>query len=109
MAYMYCCYICDQYLDTVGRFKHHLKVHRDNNELICPILCRQPKCKSCFAKLSNFLRHINSYHTNENKAVTACPSNEQEVDATDNVDVDDFVDMEVDNKVQHTDFFRRLK
>lgn len=42
----------------MDRFRQHLKVHRDNGELLCPIFCRQSGCKSCFASLSNFLRHV---------------------------------------------------
>jgi len=61
---VYKCYVCGlQAAKSVKLFQVRLYRHRDNGDLIMPIMCRQGNCKSAFTQLYNFMRHINAFHS----------------------------------------------
>jgi hypothetical protein len=62
---MYKCYICTNFCKTTAEFTTHFKHHREMGQLVYPVLCRQGTCKGSYSTLFNFLRHIHSFHRNE--------------------------------------------
>lgn len=56
------CYVCGKQLPTSNTFRAHLKRHRESGNLTSPILCLQGSCKSSFATLFNFFRHLSTFH-----------------------------------------------
>jgi len=61
---MHNCYVCGlQAAKSVKLFHVHLYRHRDNGDLVMPIMCRQGNCKSSFNQLYNFMRHIKAFHS----------------------------------------------
>jgi len=58
---MFRCYACGHCEPTVAKFRAHLQRHHIVGELSYPILCSD--CKSSFATIYNFMRHVTVFHS----------------------------------------------
>lgn len=56
----------------VNELRIHLKRHRNMGQLTFPILCRQGGCKSSYSTIFNFIRHIESHHSNGDLTTVLC-------------------------------------
>ena len=60
LSVMFVCYDCRKAEPTTLKFRAHLQRHNVLGELTYPIFCRN--CKSSYASLYNFMRHVRHYH-----------------------------------------------
>jgi len=64
---MFGCYICGCQLSNIAIVRSHLQNHFILGELSFPIKCKQPHCKSSFRTIFNFVRHLRSFHHNNDE------------------------------------------
>jgi len=62
---MFICYVCLNELPRITVLRAHLHTHLQLGELVYPVKCCQDGCKSSFGKLYNFIRHLSTYHTDD--------------------------------------------
>jgi len=68
---MFVCYICSKAEPTVHKLRAHLQRHNVVGEIQYPILCQD--CKSSFATIYNFIRHVHSFHADKEESNVVPP------------------------------------
>jgi hypothetical protein len=78
---MLLCLACGESTSTIDKMRIHLMRHQDHSELTLPLKCSQKECCSSLRNLINLIRHINTYHKND--------ENHNELPCTSKRDVDE--------------------
>ena len=75
------CCVCDDTFSKISSLRVHLQTHLRLGELKFPVRCVQSECKSSFATVFNFMRHLKTYHKGDETScdVKYVPSHDSDV------------------------------